>query len=246
MSEVKNDLMAILVPFFEKEGFKYRKSKNEFIKIENEISHKIAFQFDGRGGLSMVNNIYYSISVPEVQKAFKKITAYPYLIDILGGSINYWHNYPDKKLTIPVMYSQEALDVANTMNMKALAAIPYEEKYPRARIENCAKKITELYAQIIIPFFEKYTTLEQFYNLFLNENPKKGEPNPLNLDTEYPEEYNKFNMLFIKLLSKKMNLEEPKIIEKFPNFIQELIASNIHLESANLEELKKSIENYQF
>jgi hypothetical protein len=37
MSEVKTDLMAILVPFFEKEGFKYSKSKNEFIKIENGI-----------------------------------------------------------------------------------------------------------------------------------------------------------------------------------------------------------------
>jgi hypothetical protein len=108
------------------------------------------------------------------------------------------------------------------------------------------KKITELYIEKILPFFEKYTTLEQFYNLFLNENPQKGEPNPLSLDPEYPEEYNKFNMLFIKLLSKKMNLEEPEIVKRFPNFIQELIGSNIYLENANPEELKKKIKNYQF
>jgi hypothetical protein len=56
MSEVKTDLMAILVPFFEKEGFKYSKSKNEFIKIENGIGFHFLIRFDGRGRLSMVDN----------------------------------------------------------------------------------------------------------------------------------------------------------------------------------------------
>jgi hypothetical protein len=245
MSEVKTDLMAILVPFFEKEGFKYGKSKNEFTKVENEISYQFLLRFDGRGGLSMVTAIEMFAKVTDVEKAMKKIMNYPHPIGIVYGGIRYWEDM-DKPLTIPTMHSQKALDIANTMNMKALAAIPYEEKYPKARIENCAKKITELYSQRILPFFEKYTTLEQFYNLFINENPQKGEPNPLGLDPEYLESYSKFNLLFIKLLSKKMNLEEPKIVERFPNFIQELIASNVHLENANPEELKKKIENYQF
>jgi hypothetical protein len=245
MSEVKTDLMAILVPFFEKEGFKYGKSKNEFTKVENEIAYQFLFRFDGRGGLSMVTAIEMFAKVADIEKAMKKIMNYPHPIVIVYDGIRYWEDM-DKTPIIPTMHSQKALDVANTMNMKALAAIPYEEKYPKARIENCAKRITELYADRILPFFQKYTTLEQFYNLFLNENPQKGEPNPLSLDSENSEGYNKFNMLFIKLLSKKMNLKEPKIVKKFPNFIQELIASNIHLENRNSEELKNEIENYQF
>ncbi len=245
MSEVKTDLMAILVPFFEKEGFKYGKSKNEFTKVENEISYQFLIRFDGRGGLSMVTAIEMFAKVADVEKAMKKIMNYPHPIGIVYGGIRYWEDM-DKPLTIPTMHSQKALDIANTMNMKALAAIPYEEKYPKVRIENCAKKITELYAQRILQFFEKYTTLEQFYNLFLNENPKNGEPNPLSLDSGNSEGYNRFNLLFIKLLSKKMNLKEPEITKKFPNFIQELIASNLYLENAKPEELKSKIENYQF
>jgi hypothetical protein len=196
MSEVKTDLMAILVPFFEKEGFKYGKAKNEFTKIKNGIGYHFLIRFDGRGGLSMVNSIEMFAKVADVEKAMKKIMNYPHPIVIVYNGIRYWEDM-NKPMTIPTMHSQKALDVANTMNMKALAEIPYEEKYPKARIENCAKKITELYAERILPFFEEYTTLDQFYNLFLNENPQKGESNPLGLDPKYPEEYNKFNMLFL-------------------------------------------------
>ena len=245
MSEVKIHLMAILVPFFEKEGYKFSKSKNEFIKIENEIVYQFCLRFDSRGGLSMVTAIEMFVKVADVEKAMKKIMNYPHQIGIIHDGIRYWEDM-SKPLTIPTMHSQKGIDVANTMNMKALAAIPYEEKYPKIRIENCAKKITQLYAERIIPFFEKHQTLEQFYNLFLKENLQKGNPNPLNVDNEYPEMYNKFNLLFIKLLSKKMNLEEPNIVKRFPNFIQELIGSNIYLENANQEELKNKIENYQF
>jgi hypothetical protein len=246
MSQARTDLMAILVPFFEKEGYKFAKSKNEFTKIENEIAYQFSLSFDGRGGLTMVNSIEFSIKVVDVEKAIKKITKYPHSLPaIYGGTVRYWEDLSNP-LTIPTMHSQKALDIANTMNMKDLAAIPYEEKYPKIRIENCAKKIIELHAERIIPFFEKFKNLESIYKLFLNENPQNEELNPLNLDAEYPEMYNKFNLLFIKLLSKKMNVEEPKIVKKFPNFILELIESNVYLENLNPETLKNQLENYQF
>jgi hypothetical protein len=246
MSQAKTDLMEILIPIFEKGGFKFTKSKNEFTKIENEIAYQFSLGFDGRGGLTMVNNIDMLIKVVDVEKAIKKITKYPHFLPaIYGGTIRYWEDM-SKPLTIPTMHSQKALDVANTMNMKALAAIPYEEKYPKIRIENCAKKITELYFERIIPFFDKFENMQQIYDVFLYENPQKSDYNPLNLDSEYPEMYHKFNLLFIKLLSKKMNVEEPKITKRFPNFIQDIIASNIHLENINPEVLKNEIENYQF
>jgi hypothetical protein len=139
MSEVKTDLMAILVPFFEKEGFKYGKSKNEFTKVENGICYHFYLVFDGRGGLSMVNAIEMFVKVADVEKAMKKIMNYPHPIGIVYDGIHYWEDM-DKPMTIPTMFSQKAADVADTMNMKALAAIPYEEKYPKVRIENCAKK----------------------------------------------------------------------------------------------------------
>jgi hypothetical protein len=245
MSQAKTDLIAILIPFFEKEGYKFGKSKNEFTKIENEIAYQFSLSFDGRGGLTMVNNIHFSTKVVDIEKAMKKIMNYPHPIWFFGKGINYWEDM-SKPLTIPTMHSQKALDVANTMNMKALAAIPYEEKYPKARIENCAKKMTELYSERIIPFFDEFKNFQSIYDLFLNENPQKGEYNLLNLDPKYPEMYNKFNLLFIKLLSKKMKVEEPKIVKRFPNFIQDLISSNVYLENINPETLKNQIENYQF
>jgi 3-methyladenine DNA glycosylase AlkC len=244
MSQAKDDLMEILCSFFLKEGYTYRKAKNEFTKIINDISYHFALQFDGRGGLTMVNNIAMFVTVVDVEKAMKKILKYPRPIGIVHDVIRYSEN--STTLIIPTMHSKTALDAANTMNMKALAAIAYEQKYPQERIANCAKKITELHLERIVPFFEQFKTLDSFYELFLNENPQKDDYNPLGIQIDYPAMYNKFNMLFIKLLSRKMNAKEPKITQRFPTFINDLIASNVYLENINPQTLERDIKNYQF
>jgi hypothetical protein len=54
---------------------------------------------------------------------------------------------------MPVMYSKHTLEVANEMNLRKLATIPYEEKYPRIKIENCVNKVLEMYRTTITDYF---------------------------------------------------------------------------------------------
>jgi len=74
MSQISDDFFELFKPFLEKEGFKFKKSQNAFIKIFEDLSFKVSFKFDGSGGLASIDWIDYSISVFELEKIFKKIT----------------------------------------------------------------------------------------------------------------------------------------------------------------------------
>jgi hypothetical protein len=54
---------------------------------------------------------------------------------------------------IAVMYSKQALEVANDMNLRKLSTIHYEEKYPRIKIKNGVNKVLEMYKTTITDFF---------------------------------------------------------------------------------------------
>lgn len=73
MSQVKEEFFNILNPLLEVQGYKYSKSQNSFTKIVDELSFKVSFKFDGRGGLTMIDWIDYSISIFELEKIFKKL-----------------------------------------------------------------------------------------------------------------------------------------------------------------------------
>jgi hypothetical protein len=154
MSEVREKFYEFFVPKMEEKGFTFKKSAGKFIKTQGILQHTIHFKWDGRGGVSIIDGIDYFVNEPVVGKSSKRpfdahdFDRYPIktipLIDENG------------KLIIPVMYTQAVLDLANNMNFRALAKIPFEEKYPIIRIQNCVNKIEILLNDNAFPFFEKY------------------------------------------------------------------------------------------
>jgi hypothetical protein len=150
MSQVKNDFFALLSPHLESDGYKYLKAQNAFRKDVEDISYKISIKFDGRGGLVMIDWIDFTITGIKDKKKPNGVNDNLFLT-------NQIHYYQGSNIPfIPVMYSKQALDVANDMNLRKLAAIPYEEKYPRVKIENCVHKVLELYRTTITDFFNDF------------------------------------------------------------------------------------------
>jgi hypothetical protein len=147
MSQVKEDFFALLSPHLEQDGFKYLKAQNAFRKDMDDISYKISFKFDGRGGLVMIDWIDYTISGIKDKKKPNGVNDDLFLT-------NQIHCYQGSNIPfIPVMYSKQALEVANEMNLRKLGAIPYEEKYTRVKIENCVNEVLEMYKTTITDFF---------------------------------------------------------------------------------------------
>jgi hypothetical protein len=153
MSEVREKFYNLFTPKMEAKGFTFKKSAGKFIKIQGNLLYNIHFKWDGRGGVSIIDGIHYFVTEPIVGKSSKRpfdehdFDRYPIktipLIDENG------------KLTIPVMYTQAVLDLANNMNFRALPKIPFEEKYPIVRIQNCANRVETLLNENVFPFFEK-------------------------------------------------------------------------------------------
>jgi hypothetical protein len=151
MSQVKDDFFALLSPNLEQDGFKYLKAQNAFRKDAGDISYKISFKFDGRGGLVMIDWIDYTILGIKDKKKPNGVNDNLFLT-------NQIHFYQGSNIPfIPVMYSKQALEAANEMNLRKLAAIPYEEKYPRIKIENCVNKVLEMYRTTITDFFNSHS-----------------------------------------------------------------------------------------
>jgi hypothetical protein len=139
MSKATDDFFEIVNPIFIENGFKFLKSKNLYIKKENDLKYHIFIKFDGRGGIvffEWIDVIIYN-NLNEIVK-FETIRNIYFEGDIT-------------KLKVPVMYCKAALDLANDMNLRALGAMEYEEKYPRARIEKSALLFIELVKNEVFP-----------------------------------------------------------------------------------------------
>jgi hypothetical protein len=153
MSEVREKFYNLFTPKMEAKGFTFKKSVGKFIKIQGDLQYNIHFKWDGRGGVSIIDGIDYYVTEPANVKSSKRpfdehdFDRYPIktipLIDENG------------KLIIPIMYTKAVLDLANNMNFRALAKIPFEEKYPIVRIQNCANRVETLLNENVFPFFEK-------------------------------------------------------------------------------------------
>jgi hypothetical protein len=142
MSQVTEDLFALIRPAFEAEGFDFLKSKKTFIKKSTGFTFTVFFKSDGRGGLVLLDWIELKVFNDKKELLrFETIRNF----SCEGGAT---------KMKIPTLYSQKALDLANAMNLKALGKMNYEEKYPEQRIADAAEKITLLAKNEVFPFFK--------------------------------------------------------------------------------------------
>lgn len=234
MSEVKDKFYELFTPKMEVKGFTFKKSAGNFIKIQGDLQYTIHFKWDGRGGTSMIDWIDYFVTEPSIEKAYKKLT---------GTSGFAWHqhyNIPlmdvNGKLNIPVMYTQVVLDLANNMNFKALAQIPFEEKYPIARIQNCVNRVETLLNDNAFPFFEKYTTELKVYEVLCKS---------LN-ETENLEDTASNLILSIKIYAKKLGLPEPERLKDYEHHITQLKESYGYMNKVDFDTLEERLANYKF
>jgi hypothetical protein len=142
MSQVTEDLFALIHPSFEAEGFGFLKSKKTFIKKSGDFAFTVFFKFDGRGGLVFLDWIELKILNDKKQLlGFDTIKNIYFEADII-------------KMKIPTLYSKKALELANAMNLRGLGQMNYEEKYPEERLAQAAKIIVALAKTEIFPFFK--------------------------------------------------------------------------------------------
>jgi hypothetical protein len=142
MSQVTDDLFALILPAFEAEGFSLLKSKKTFIKKLNDYTFTVFFKLDGRGGLVFLD--WIELKILNNKKEMLRFETIKNICFEEGVT----------KLKIPTLYSQKALELANAMNLRGLRQLNYEEKYPQKRIEHAAKIILALAKTEIFPFFK--------------------------------------------------------------------------------------------
>jgi hypothetical protein len=177
MSDAKNKFYELLVPKIEALSFKFKKRKSFFVKIENDIEYKIAFHWDGRGGTTILDVIELEIRNLIVQKKREETT----------GLINFAHvytafgfiGYKTNIVEIPVMYSQKTLNLANSMNFKALSQMPQDEKYPPDCIINSVNFVEDLIVKRVLPFFDLFKNSTDIYKYLCEKVENEPDMEPL-------------------------------------------------------------------
>lgn len=234
MSPAKAYILDIIVPKMEAHGYRYLKGSTVFSKKQNDLDYRIRLRFDGRGGLTLIDCLEFSIESPHYNRLIKKLVGKTDC-SLISSGLNFWTN---NKIIIPVPYSQKALDVANTMNMTALAQIPFEEKYPKIRMDNTAKITLKLIEDHAFLFFNKYPTLTSIYDAYALEPESKT--NPMHF-TRYRRRLsgNKLRVLYFILIANDLNKPLPDILYKYKHFYNDMIFGFGHM--GKTEHLKKSL-----
>ncbi len=176
MSEAKEQFYEILVPKIELFGFEFKKSKTSFVKTENGLEYQIHFQWDGRGGITMLDSVYVYVNDLAIQQTIKKQkqTKRNGLPHLMSG----WGYRDANKVEIPVMYSKATLDLANNMNFKGLSQMPQDDKYPPDRILHSAKFVEDLIIKQVLPFFDAFKNKANIYDYLRKK--AENEPDTIN------------------------------------------------------------------
>jgi hypothetical protein len=231
MSEVKDKFYELFAPKLLAEGFTFKKSAGKFVRQENGLDFVIQFRWDGRGGTSIIHAIEYALVEPKIEKDILNLTGSKGLGSHLWGIFYFMEN---NKMVIPVMYSQKTLDLANDMNFKALAQIPFEEKYPLPNILNCVNKVESLCLDHIIPFFEQNNAPNKVYQTLC----KKLE------ECEKLEDFSFYQILQLKVYAKKLGQPEPDRLKGYTYYLEQYKAHLIGNPSLDFDTLEERLAKY--
>lgn len=234
MSEARDQFFELLAPKIEEKGYTFKKSKKNFILEEGNIISTIDFNWDGRGGTTYLNHVCGIIYIDYINKALKTI-------------LNYKHHYPlfftngkgtifDKR--IPQMYSLELINLANDMAFKKMAAMPFEEKYPTKKIENCANRVTEIITTEVIPINESMNSEQKILDFKIESALAK-----LNeMDTHNT----MYEILIIKIMCKKMKINEPQFITDINAFTNKSIDDLWNMQEFEFDKMEERFNNLKF
>lgn len=220
MSPIKTKILNRLLPFMEGEGYRFSKSSTSFSRRAGELEYRIRLRFDGRGGLSLLTDIEMDVCVPKYNRLIKQLVG-SISNSMISESLNYWTF--DHEI-VPVPYGQEALNLANNMDLKALAELPFDEKYPAQRIVNTAEATKQLIEEFVPPFFNKIETLDDIYHRYC-EAPE-AESNPMKI-YRYRRRMraNHLRVLYFLLLANDLDRPIPEVLYKFKHFYNDMNAS---------------------
>lgn len=222
MSQAKDILFSILTPKVEAFGYRFVKAKNGYSKRENDIWYKITSSWDGRGGISCINHFSGEVSLAYVEKITKSMFDIPYNFRILEPSFFYFDE------NIPQMFSKKMLE---TSSLKTMSKIPFDEKYPMARIKNTADYIERKILQEIIPFHQTWQSEGQILEALLK-----------NIGERYAEGAY-FGLIqdvaVAKIILKKMKIEEPDFIRAIEIFSKQTEDESWNMQEFDVQKSKK-------
>lgn len=258
MSEIKDKFYELLRPSLEAKGFEFKRSKEQFIKIENDVHQRLQFRWDGRGGASHLDEIIAIIYSIPVAKAYSKITGLKgdghnwhllngenstYFVDnqgdiptIINGQITDW-THTKMYYQIPPMLSPVAQQFFGDMNLRGMKTITFEEKYPIEKIKNCVDKVVKLLDKKLLNFFIEYNLEEKILNSLLNSCKATIEDNHENRF-----HYSFLAKLYAKKLIVKTDVNFPSDKEIDLNYKNRFSYDK----NFNQESITSKIENYKF
>jgi hypothetical protein len=233
MSEARDKFFELLQPEIESTGYVFKKSKKQFIEIEGEAACTIDFSWDGRGGTTYLNYISGEISFKYIADALWTITglkSYPiYLQGVSGG-------YLDG--SICQMFSKELLKLANNMNFKEMSKMSFEEKYPIGNIQRTVNWAKNFIYKEIIPNQNEMAFEQKLLDFKIdNLSAKLKEIDTHNVMCD---------VLIIKIICKKMKIDEPKFIKDIEIFTNQSIDDLWNMQSYEFDKMEEKFNNLKF
>jgi hypothetical protein len=233
MSEARDKFYELLAPHIEAKGYLYKKSKNQFVLTNGEAICTINFSWDGRGGTTYLNHINGEISFAYLAKALTAVTTLKgYPIFYKGTSGGHFDE------TIPQMYSKELFALTRDMAFKKMAAMSFEEKYPLVNIQRTVDKVKEIIFSEILPVHKEMAFEEKILNLKIERLLAR-----LNeLDTHNI----MWDILIIKIMSKKMKIEEPQFVKDIKIFTNQSMDDLWNMQLYEFEKMEDKFNKLKF
>jgi hypothetical protein len=169
MSQAKDIFFQKLQPRFEAIGYTLKKSRNAFVKVENNIEYVFAVAFDGRGGLSSLLQTRMTIECLDLRKAVRQAGGYKNSETLsINGGTNSVYNYLDTVLCNPKMYSLTPVE---------LGKLSFEEKYPATQIKRVVNHVWDNFQGFGEQAIAKYNSNRTIFEALKNYNFTDAEQN---------------------------------------------------------------------
>ena len=233
MSQARDKFYELLSPKLESLGYVFNKSKFNFSKALNNLTCSIEFNWNGRGGTTYLNHVGTKISCVYVAKSIKlllNVKDYPF----------YWRNtsgghFDDR---IPQMYSQELMKLGNDMAFKKMAAMSFEEKYPLEKIKKTVEVVQEIItSEVISSHNEMADEIKILQYKIDNLVAKLNDLDTHNIMWE---------ILIIKIMSKKLNISEPTFASDITIFSNKTIDDLWNMQDYDFENMEAKFNQLKF
>ena len=231
MSQAKDIFFELITPKMEEFGFQFKKSKSCFEKTKGDLFFSIMFSWDGRGGTTYLNNVSSKVHIPKILKAARALTN-------IGFEACIWQENPiTSNNFIPQMYSKKLIELANLMRFKEMSAMPFEEKYPIENIRNTANIALKIVIDDLLPLQSIINNENDILDWYLMKAKEQLERNELNNISYYA--------FPIKLMCKKLKINEPPLIKEIDLFTKDSIDSHWNMQLIEFETLENRFSKYK-